>query len=111
MARKNTARSPRKRKVSEGLERSDELSVPTRTRRREFNREERDYKDILEELISNPALRYVAAGVATAIVTRIANKLSDRYPEISSFIRENLDQLEGRFGEFSRESGSESARH
>lgn len=111
MARKNTARSPRKRKVSEDLERSDEMSVPSRSRRRVSDRGERDYKDILEELISNPALRYVAAGLATAIVTRIANKLSDRYPEISSFIRENLDQLEGRFGEFSREPGSESARH
>lgn len=71
----------------------------------------RDYREIITELISNPAVKYVASGIATALLTRMANKMATRYPEISTFIKENLDDLEGKFGEFSREFKGESARH
>lgn len=71
----------------------------------------RDYKEIITELISNPAVKYVASGIATALLTRMANKMATRYPEISTFIKENLDDLEGKIGEFSREFKGESARH
>lgn len=119
MARKSNNRSA-KRRSSGADQGSEEISMMpeelgegrrSRSSRREFDRGERDYKDILQELLSNPALKYVAAGLATAVLTRIANKMSDRYPEISSFIRENLDQIEGRFGDFSGEGRGESARH
>jgi hypothetical protein len=60
----------------------------------------RDYKEILREFISSPAVRYVAGGIATALLTRLANNMAERYPEISSFIRENMDNLEGKLGEF-----------
>lgn len=71
---------------------------------------ERDYMSLVRELISNPTVKYVAGGIATAMLTRLATKLSDKYPEISNFIRENLDTVESKF------SGdglgrSESARH
>ncbi len=51
-----------------------------------------------QELISNPTVRYVAGGLATAIVTRLANNISEKYPEISSFLRDNLHQMESKFG-------------
>lgn len=60
----------------------------------------RHYKEVVRELANNPAVRYVAAGIATAFLTRIANNMSDRYPEISNFIKENLDNVEGKLGEF-----------
>lgn len=60
----------------------------------------RDYKMMLKDLAANPAVRYVAGGIATAILSRVATNLSQRYPEISRFISENLDGLEGKLGEF-----------
>lgn len=71
---------------------------------------DRDYKDILRELAANPAVRYVAGGIATAVLAKIASKLSERYPELSNFIQENLDNVEGRLGDF-KNSLSENARH
>lgn len=57
-----------------------------------------DYKDILRELAASPTVRYVAGGIATALLTRLANNWSEKYPEISTFIRENISTLEGKFG-------------
>lgn len=71
---------------------------------------DRDYKDVLRDLASNPAVRYVAAGIATAVLTKIATNLSERYPELSHFIKENLDNVEGRLGDFKNNLG-DSARH
>jgi hypothetical protein len=71
---------------------------------------DRDYKEILREFVSSPAVKYVAGGIATALLTRLANNMADKYPEISHFIRENMDNLEGKLGEF-RDTLQGSARH
>lgn len=70
----------------------------------------RDYKELLRDLAANPAVRYVAGGIAAAVLTKVATNLSERYPELSNFIKENLDNVEGRLGEFKNGLG-ESARH
>jgi len=71
---------------------------------------ERDYMSLVREIVSNPTVKYVAGGIATAMLTRLATKLSDKYPEISNFIRENLDQVESKIAGNGL-NGSESARH
>lgn len=71
---------------------------------------DRDYMTIVKEIISHPTVKYVASGLATAMLTRLATKLSDRYPEISEFIRENLDQVGGKLAG-NRFNESRSARH
>ena len=115
--KKTTAtRRPRKssRSRSQELTGSDfkrDDSRSSRSSRNLFEAGNRDYREILSELVSNPAVKYVAGGIATALLTRIANNMATRYPEISSFIRENLDSLEGRFGEYNRDLKGESARH
>lgn len=70
-----------------------------------------DYKDVLRGFISSPAVKYVAGGVATAILARVAANIADRYPEISNFIKENLETVENKLGEFKSEFDSSSARH
>lgn len=70
-----------------------------------------DYKEVLRGFISSPAVKYVAGGVATAILARLAANISDRYPEISNFIKENLETVENKLGEFKNEFDSSSARH
>lgn len=92
-----------------GRKSSDDLSITKSTRSRSKTME-RDYKDVLRELAANPAVRYVAGGIATAVLARIASNLSDRYPELSSFIKENLENVEGRLGDF-KDSLTDSARH
>lgn len=72
--------------------------------------ESRDYKDLLREIVSNPAFKYVAGGIAAALLTRMANNMADRYPELSHFLRENLENLEDRMGEF-KTSMTGSTRH
>lgn len=71
---------------------------------------DRDYMSLVRELVSNPTVKYVAGGIATAMLSRLATKLSDKYPEISKFINENLDTVESKFSS-NRLVDSDSARH
>lgn len=57
-----------------------------------------DYKDILKELAMSPTARYIAGGLAAAVLTRLANHWAEKYPEISNFIRDNVSTLEGKLG-------------
>lgn len=67
----------------------------------------RDKSAAFREIINNPAVKYVAGGIASALMTKIITKMSDRYPEITRFLRENIDTLEQKLGEFqNQESGS-----
>ncbi len=70
-------------------------------------------KNMWKDLVSNPAVRYVAGGIATAILTKVASNFSTKYPEISRFINENLDNVEGRLADFKNglNSNSEASRH
>jgi hypothetical protein len=59
-----------------------------------------DYKEAIKKFAANPAVRYVAGGIATAILTRVAQNFSTRYPEITNVLKQNLDFLEDKFLEF-----------
>lgn len=100
--------TPRKRSLETPSESEKTLSSP-RTSSKSASAGE--YKDVLREFISNPAVKYVAGGIATAILARIATNISDRYPEISNFIKENLDTVEGKLNEFRNDYDASSARH
>lgn len=62
--------------------------------------EGRDFKDIIRDIASNPAVKYVAGGIATAMLTKLASSLSGRYPEISRLLNENLENFEDKLREF-----------
>ena len=112
MAKKSTKRNVRShRRQEHELDDSMEMNDTSSRRRRSRSSEalsaargnhagDRDYREIIREFISSPAVKYVAGGIATAILTRVATNMADRYPEISNFIRENMDNLEGRLSEF-----------
>ena len=87
------ARSTPKRSTSGALTSEDQT-------KNIFDTSNKDYKEVLKELITSPAVKYVAGGIAMAVLTKMTNKLSDRYPEISSFLKENLDSLSGKMSEF-----------
>lgn len=55
---------------------------------------------VIREWISNPAVKYVAGGIATAILSRLAQNMSEKYPELSRFLKENIDSFEGRLGQY-----------
>lgn len=101
MPEETTTRRSSRRAHSEGMKTSEAYS----------DRESgsKDYKSMIKELAANPAVRYVAGGIATAILTRVATNLSQRYPEISRFISENLDGIEGRLGEFKNNLNTDQA--
>ncbi len=58
------------------------------------------YSQLIRELISNPAVKYIAGGIAASILSRLAINMSEKYPELSSFLRENIDSFEGKLGQF-----------
>lgn len=59
-----------------------------------------DYQQLVRELISNPMVKYIAGGIATSILTRLATNMADKYPELSRFLKENIDSFEGRLGQY-----------
>ncbi len=62
--------------------------------------EERDIREMLKDFMMSPAVKYVAAGISTALLSRLASRINDRYPEISTFIRDNIHTLEGKLEEY-----------
>ncbi len=115
MAKKTTKKSPQTRTSrKKGLEaptENERSSGSSRASSISRSSAAGEYKDVLRDFISNPAVKYVAGGIATAILARIATNISERYPEISNFIRENLDTVEGKLNEFRNDYDASSARH
>lgn len=60
----------------------------------------RNYRDTLLEWSERPAVKYVAGGLGLAVLARFAYSMSDRYPEIARFVRENIDTIEDKLREF-----------
>ncbi len=60
----------------------------------------RNYRDSLLEWSERPAVKYVAGGLGLAVLARLAYGMSDRYPEIARFVRENIDTIEDKLREF-----------
>ena len=59
-----------------------------------------DYKALVSELYHNPTVRYIAGGLAAAVLNRMASRISNRYPEIGSFLKENITTFEGKLSQF-----------
>lgn len=55
---------------------------------------------LFRELINNPAVRYAAGGIATAVLSRLATNMAEKYPELSHFLRENVTSFEGKLGQY-----------
>jgi hypothetical protein len=103
MAKKN--RTPR----SESLGSSRKGNISSLERRQGYS--EHEIREILKDFISSPAVKYVAAGITTALLTRLANRINDRYPEVSTFIRDNMHTLEGKLEEFRNSMQSGYSQH
>lgn len=69
------------------------------------------YKEVIIDVASHPAVKYMAAGVATAMLARLASKASERYPEISRFIQDNVDMFETNMDYMRFEIESEARNH
>lgn len=117
MAKKSTSRKTSRRSAAlrDDFEDMPETSArgsrgASRAKSETASAETRDYKSMLKELAGNPAVRYVAGGIATAILTRVASNISEKYPEISRFISENLENVEGKLGDFRDSLNADSAR-
>ena len=89
-----------RRSVAPVMDESDDFVESETPRRASRSLSSGGNKNMWKDLVSNPAVRYVAGGIATAILTKVASNFSTKYPEISRFITENLDGVEGRLSEF-----------
>jgi hypothetical protein len=109
MTRKSsTTKSPRRTRKTKTPVRSKILKA-TGLRNRNFQKS-------FSQVINHQAFKYVAGGIGLLVLGRLAVKLSDRYPEIGTYVRDGLDQVETKINEFRGGSSSEiaevdSARH
>ena len=46
--------------------------------------------------LSNPAVRSAAAGLATILLTKLAQSMTERYPQISQLMHQGLESFEGK---------------
>ncbi len=54
----------------------------------------------LRSFISAPATMYVAGGIGAALLTRFAIKYYKSHPEISTFVEDKIDTVEGKLKEY-----------
>lgn len=54
----------------------------------------------VKDLYDNPAVRYIAGGVALAALSKFMNAFSQRYPEITNVVKDGLDTVEHKLTEF-----------
>jgi hypothetical protein len=95
--RKTTTRSSRRSsgKANSGANRGDHSTIFSNIS--DFSSSKRG---VLMDVVNNPAFKYVVGGIATAVLTKVVTSMSDRYPEISNFLRENLETIEDKLTEF-----------
>lgn len=67
------------------------------------------YRNVWQRLQGSPKLLYVAGGVGAFFLIRFAVRYYKDHPEILEFIKENIDNVEERIGEFRSNFGSESS--
>jgi hypothetical protein len=65
-----------------------------------------NYSQLIREVINNPEVKYVAGGIAASILERLATGMSKKYPELSKFLKENLDSFEERLAQYRPEMSS-----
>lgn len=73
-----------------------------------------NYKNLIRNLSSNITTRYVLGGIAGMLLVRFAMKYYREHPEISDFLRDNFENVEGRLRQYRQNLSSDTssmARH
>lgn len=55
-----------------------------------------------KDLYDSPAVKYVAAGIATAALSKLIKTISKRYPELTKILNEGLESVEDRLVDFNK---------
>lgn len=107
MAKKaaGTKRAPRTNRRTQRVE--SLLEVPSISTRG------MNFKNILRKIKANPVSMYLAGGVGAFFLGRFAIRYYRSHPEISTFLKENFDTVEGKLREYKDSIMSEEseARH
>lgn len=98
---KKVANGVNKRHRKSGLLRQVGLEAS----KRNFSTVDRKFRgsapgQIIREWVNNPAVKYVAGGVAAAVLARLAMNIAEKYPELSRFLKENVETLEDKLGQY-----------
>lgn len=114
MPRKSTlknTRNPRNSKKTSG--RSRRSPQGTTSNISQLSRQG-NYKNLIRDLSSSSATRYVLGGIAGILLVRFAMKYYREHPEFSDFLRDNYENVEGRLKQYRQSLSSETssmARH
>ncbi len=72
------------------------------------------YKNLIRYLSKNTAAKYVLGGIAGVVLVRFAMRYYREHPEISDFLRDNFENVEGRLRQYRQNLSSDTssmARH
>lgn len=69
------------------------------------------YKRMVRDISRSSPLLYIAGGIGAFLVGRFAYRYYQDHPEVSDFIKENVDTVESKLREFRGGHDEEIARH
>ncbi len=106
-----SSRTPRNTKKSSGQSRraSQKATLDLSQLSRQGN-----YKNLIRNLSKNTATKYILGGIAGVVLVRFAMRYYREHPEISDFLRDNFENVEGRLRQYRQNLTSETssmARH
>lgn len=61
-------------------------------------------KEMVQQFVDNPTVKYVASGLATALLTKISTRFVDRYPQITKLAKEAWPNLEEKLAQYQNQS-------
>lgn len=82
------------------IENKDNIIVAPNTRHEASQNPEDKIKNLLQQWISSPVVKFIIGGISLALLTRWAKSVSDEYPEITDFINENAGLIEEKLDEY-----------
>jgi hypothetical protein len=73
---------------------SAETSIKESEEEESYPEGSEDFIKVFQELLTSSPARYLAGGIGAALLGLVAQKMSQRYPEISYYLRKNKKLLE-----------------
>lgn len=61
---------------------------------------DRDFKQVFKNFTDKAAVRYAAGGIGLFVLGRLAVKLSSRYPQVLTYFKDSLEEIEGKLSEY-----------
>lgn len=84
------------KKVANGVNKKHSLR---RSDKIKSSSENESASELIRNFLRSPEVKHMTGGIATAILSRLATTMSEKYPELSRFLKENIESFEDKMGQ------------